>query len=122
MKLHRKKCVILLGIALLIFLVTVSSVLMACEPSIDIIIHNQTDETLQIYSSIGGDVFIGDALPQGEVVWTVERILPHYTITAKDMDGDVVYTIDFTRDDLKGKETYDVYFPPLEGEAESSDK
>jgi len=113
----------LVNIALImILLILMSGVLMACEHLIDITIHNQTDETLQKYSSISGDVFIGDALSQGEVVWTVERILPYYTITVKDMDGEVVYTAEFTRDDLKGKKTYDVYFPPLEGEAESNEK
>jgi len=109
-------------VIILIFLLLTGSILMACEPLIDISIHNETDETLQIYIGVGGDVFIGDALPQGEVVWSVVRILPHYTITAKDMDGNVLYTANFTRDDLRGKKTYDVYFPPLEGEVESSDK
>ncbi len=105
---------------IMILLILTVSMLMACEPGIDIRIHNQTDETLQIF--IDGEVFIGDAIPGGEVVWGVARIFPHYTITAKDIDGEIVYTADFTRDDLKGKKTYDVYFPPLEDEAESSDK
>ncbi len=104
---------------LLIFLVAISSVFMACEPLIDIRIHNQTDETLQIF--IDSEVFIGNALPGGEVVWEIERIQPTYNITAKDMDGNALFTANFTRDDLKGKKTYDVYFPPLEDEAESSD-
>jgi hypothetical protein len=96
-----------------VFLLLISSGLTACEPSIDITIRNQTNETLQIYIGVGGDVFIGEALPGGEVVWSIERIQPHYTITVRDMDGDVLYTANFTRDDLNGKKTYDVYFPPL---------
>ena len=99
--------------SLLIFLVAVSSVFMACEPIIDISIHNQTDETLKIFT---GDTLIGNALPGGEIVWEIARIFLHYNVTAKDMDGNVLFTANFTRDDLKGKKTYDVYFPPLEGE------
>ncbi len=103
---------------LLIFLVTVSSVFMACEPGINIRVHNQTAQTLKIFT---GDTFIEDVLPGGEIDWEVVSILPKYTITAKDMDGNVLYTANYTRDDFKGKKTYDVYFPPLEDEGESSD-
>ena len=74
---------------------------MACESLIDITIHNQTDETLKIF--INSEVFLANALPGGEVVWEIERIQPRYNVTAKDMDGNTLYTADFTRDDLKGK-------------------
>ena len=104
---------------LLILLVTVSSVLMACNAMIDIRIHNQTAQTLKIFR---GGTFIEDILPGEEIVWEIASIYPNYRITAKDMDGKVLYTANYTRDDFKGKKTYDVYFPPLEDEAESSDK
>ena len=101
---------------LLFFLVTVSFIFMACEPMIDIGIHNRTDETLQIF--IDDEVCIGEAPPGGEVVWKIERIFPKYTITAKDMAGNVLYTANYTRDDFKGKKTFDVYFATLEDESE----
>ena len=41
------------------------------EPSIDIMIHNETDETLKIF--IDGEIYIGTAMPGGEVVWDVGR-------------------------------------------------
>ena len=84
-----------------VLLLLTSSLLMACESLIDITIHNQTDETLQIF--IYSEVFLANALPGGEVVWEIERIQPRYNVTAKDMDGNTLYTADFTRDDLKGK-------------------
>jgi len=104
---------------LLFFSVTVSFILMACEPGIDIRIHNGTDETLQIF--IDDEVCIGEAPPGGEVVREIERIQPKYTFIAKDIDGNVLYTANYTRADFKGKKTFDVYFPPLEDESENSD-
>ena len=111
---------------LVILLVASSFAIVACniriipyEPAINIRIHNQTDEALQIF--IDGEVYIGRASPGGEVVWEIERNQPNYKITAKDMDGNTVYVVTWTRNDLKGKYTYDVYFPPKETETESSD-
>jgi len=100
---------------LLFFLVTVSFILMACNAMIDIRIHNQTDQTLKIYT---GDAIIGNAFPGERIVWEIENFQPKYNIIAKDIDGNVLYTANYTRDDFKGKKTFDVYFPPLEDESE----
>ena len=98
---------------LLIFLVTLSFAIGACflplEPTLDITVHNQTDGTLQIFF---GDAFIDDAVPGGEATIKTAGIFSKYKIIAKDMDENVVYSTTFTQDDLKGKKTYDVYFPP----------
>ena len=104
---------------LLIFLVTASSVLMACEPTLYITVHNQTDETIQIF--FDGETFIDKAIPGGEVKFKTAGIFSHYNVTAKDLDGNVVYSANFTRDDVKGKKTHDVYFPPKETKTENSD-
>jgi len=80
------------------------------EPAIAIKIHNQTDEELKIF--IDGEVFLGRVFPGGDVVWEIERIHPHYKITAKDKDGNTIYIATLTGEDVVDKETYDVYFPP----------
>ncbi|MFC2070557.1 hypothetical protein ACFLTB_05260 [Chloroflexota bacterium] len=88
------------------------------EPEVDIRIHNQTNETLEIFDI---DYYITRIEPGGVEVWETAGIFPDYTITAKDMDGNTVYEITWTNDDMKGKEMYDVYLPPSENGAESSD-
>lgn len=104
---------------LLIFLLTISFAPVACtgsctilpiHPLIEISVHNQTDETLQIF--FDGETFIGEALPGEEIKFETGAIFPDYEIVARDMDGNTVYVVAWTRDDLKGKETYDVYLPP----------
>jgi len=104
---------------LLIFMVALSFALMACEPTLYITVHNQTDETLQIF--LDGETFIDKAIPGGEVKFKTAGIFSHYNVTAKGIDGNLLYTANFTRDDLKGKKTYDVYFPPMETDTENSD-
>ncbi len=94
-----------------ILLLTIYSIIMvSCEPTIDIRIHNLTDKKLEIF--IDGEVSLGTAIPGGIVVWEIETIYPYYEITAKDMDGNEVYVVGWGRGDLSGKETYDVYLPP----------
>ena len=103
-----------------ILFTTLSFALMACEPMLYITVHNQTDNTLQIFH--GGEVFVGEAVPKGEITYQTDGIYSHYTVTAKDLDGNVVYSANFTRDDIVNKNyKYDVYFPPKETETESSD-
>lgn len=108
---------------LLIFLLALSFALVACpfpfEPAITIRVHNQTDKTLQIF--YWDETFIDNAVPGGEVKFEVDAILSKYKIIAKDMDGNVVYSVNFTGDDIKGKKTYDVYFPPKGKGVEHSD-
>ena len=103
---------------LLIFLLALSFAIVACEPLITIRIHNQTDEILEIF--IDGEVSIGMALPGDEVVWNTSGIFPDYTITAKDLDGNTAYILTWTRADMKGKDKYDVYLPPLRKGIENS--
>lgn len=108
---------------LLIVLATISFVFGACfvayHPLLTIQIHNQTSQTLKIF--IDGEVLLGDAAPGGEVIWRIEGIHPIYKITAQDMAGNVVFSTRFTRDDLKGKKTYQVIIPPMEKETGQSD-
>ncbi|MBI4188784.1 MAG: hypothetical protein HY529_06225 [Chloroflexi bacterium] len=94
---------------LLLFLVILSLALVACEPMLTIRVHNQTDETFQIFFF---DKLIGKAASRGEVIFEQIGILPKYKIVAKDINGNIVYTANFTRRDVSGKKTYDVYFPP----------
>jgi len=108
--------------ALFILLVILSFALGACWglPTLHITVHNQTDETLQIFNR--GELFIGAVVPGGEVKFETGAIYPHYSITAKDVDGNTVYTANFTQDDIAKKNyKYDVYFPAKVAETENSD-
>ena len=103
-----------------IFFVTLSFTLGACflpwEPMVHITVNNQTDQTLQVFNA---DVFIGKADPGGEVKYDL-GIYSYYTVVAKDMEGNVVYTTNFTRRDISGKKTYTVVIPPTAKGAEQS--
>ncbi|MFC1989287.1 hypothetical protein ACFLVW_01790 [Chloroflexota bacterium] len=104
----------------LVLLLVIGIFASGCEPMLYITVHNQTDKTLQIF--FDGETFIDNAAPREEVTSKIDGIYPKYKIVAKDMDGNVVYSVTFTQDDLKGKNyKYDVYFPPKETETESSD-
>lgn len=103
---------------LLICLVAISLTIGACscflpmEPGLTIRVHNQTDKMLKIYD---GDSYVGDIAPQGELKYFITAF-PPYKVTAKDAEGNVVYSANFTQKDLvKGRGLgyeYDVYFPP----------
>lgn len=96
-------------VSAVIFLVTLAFALEACEPLITFRVQNQTHETLKVYRD---DLFLGEAIAGGEVKFEIEVIYPTYNIIAKDMDGNVVYTANFTRKDISGKRTYRVVIPP----------
>jgi len=101
----------IVNIWILILLLTIYSLtVVSCEPTINIRIHNLTDEKLEIF--IDGEVYLDQAMPGEYVVWEIGIIYPYYEITAKDMDGNEVYVVGWGRGDLRGKETYDVYLPP----------
>ena len=112
----------------LMFLAALSFVFGACglkgciqigTPAITVIVHNQTSETLQIF--LDDEVFVGEAIPGGELKFRTHGVSADYIITAKDVDGNRVYETGFTYDALKSERSYDVYFPPKETETESSD-
>ena len=84
--------------------------LTACEPLVTIRVENDTDEMLRIFND---DVFVDDASPQGEVRYQTEVIYPRYITVAEDMEGNIVFKAEFTRDDVSGKETYKVTLPPM---------
>lgn len=93
---------------LLIFVVTVSLTLVACRELVIIRIHNQTDETLQIFTD---DAFIGEAVGGGQLKWKIEYYHPTYKIIAKDTDGNTVYAKTFTREELI-RNKWRVVIPP----------
>ena len=84
---------------------------LSCEPMmVTIHIENQTSESLQIYYQ--DELFLGTAEPGGEVKWKYDAYYPTYDISARDIAGNVVYSANFTREDLSGKKTYRVVIPP----------
>ena len=103
---------------LMIFLVTFFFGLGACEPMLTIRVHNQTDKTLKIFF---GDAFIDYAAPEQEVKIRTLGIFPGYEIIAKDVEENVVYTANFTREDISGKKTYRVTIPPTAKSIKQSD-
>ena len=103
---------------ILTFLLTLTLALGTCgltgcidygTPIITIIVHNQTDETLQIF--LDGEVFVGEAVPGGEMQFKTVGVSGDYIITAKDIEGNRVYDTGFTYVG-RSKRTYHVYFPP----------
>ena len=94
---------------LVLALVTLSAVISACEPLITIRVQNQTNQSIQIFND---DVFIDTAVPGGEVKYDLPAIFPDYIVVAKDAEGNVVYTANFTRRDISGKKIYSVVIPP----------
>jgi len=84
-------------------------ILAACEPGITIHVLNQTDKTIQIFN---GDVLIAKTVSGEEIKFDLLGPLSdHYTIVAKDLEGNVVYTTNFTRRDISGKKSYRVVIP-----------
>jgi hypothetical protein len=79
----------------------------ACEPLITIRVQNQTDMVLQIYQGFTGDeIRIGSATPNGEVNFKIETIYQDYRISAKDENGNMVFSTRFRSSDLSGKKEY----------------
>ena len=94
----------------LIFFMTLPLAFGACEPSLTIIVSNQTNEPLRIYH--GGEVFVGEAIPGGEVTYKTWGNLSQYNVQAKDNDRNTVYSVNFTSDDVKGKRMHRIVVPP----------
>jgi hypothetical protein len=86
-----------------------SSCFFPADPALTIRVSNQTDQTLRIFAE--GEVFVGEAASGGEVKYQTDAIFPHYSVVAKDMQGDTVYTANFTKEDIGGKRTYRVVIP-----------
>ena len=110
-------CISKIGTALFL-LAGLILILAACEPGATIHVLNQTDETLQIFD---GNVFIATTVSGEEKKFDLLGPLSdHYTVVAKDLEGNVVYTTNFTRRDLSGKKTYTVVIPPTARPVEPS--
>ncbi|MFC1920430.1 hypothetical protein ACFLYQ_01745 [Chloroflexota bacterium] len=117
-----------------VFLLLLSLFLSACilvgcdfntyEPERGIRIQNNTNEVLEIFLdgefNVDDEVYLGRVSPQDEVFWVTEALFLYDKVTAKDMDGNIVYVVTWTRDDTAGKETYDVYLPSEENEPEKT--
>lgn len=111
-----KRNFILLCLVLLLLL-AVPFFMSACEPSITIRVQNQTDKALEIFND---DVLIGIAVPGGEVKYELAVIFSHYVVIARDMDGNLVYSKVFTREDMV-RNKWRVVIPPTAKNIEQSD-
>jgi hypothetical protein len=79
----------------------------ACEPLIIIRVQNQTDKQLQIYYGfVGDELLLGNAPLGGEVQHRTETIYQDYRISAKDENGNLVFSTRFRSSDLSGKKEY----------------
>ncbi len=110
-----------IGIILISLLVPVFTII-ACSqedysgeyvPGIDIKVHNQTDETLQIFIWEGEEYLKGTVNPGKVLVFGRIRDLPWSQLIAKDMDGNEIYSVIWHPSDYDDNKTYyDVYLPP----------
>ncbi|MFC2014823.1 hypothetical protein ACFLUP_02395 [Chloroflexota bacterium] len=82
------------------------------------IIQNQTTETLQIY---GDNLFQGKAIPGDVVKFETLTSYSETSIIAKNLNGEKVFEINLTPDDLHGKSQYRVVIPPDVKPSEPSD-
>ena len=79
------------------FAMSFSLALGACEPTVKIIIRNDTDQTLEIFT---GNTFINSASPGKEVNWEIGIIYPDYDIRASDAEGNLVYAKTITKEEM----------------------
>ena len=100
---RRRMRIMLLLFAIISFIL----VLGACEPLIDIRVQNKTDTALQIYQGFAGDeILMSSAAPNGEIKFKTESRYSEYQISAKDENGNLVFSTRFTNWDLQGKKEY----------------
>ncbi len=108
MKYERNKALLLLSfIAVAALLLTA----IACEPAAPIKIKNDTDQILTIFIY---DQRIGDVKPGEEIINKVVTIVhSDYLIEAKDVQGNIVYSKEFSYKELE-KTDWKLVIPPLE--------
>lgn len=92
----------------ILLLVGLSLALFACEPIVTIVVYNNTNDPVQIFDD--GET-IGTVVPGGEIRYSVESRYSDYSVIAKDTSGKVVFTHNFTRNDLQRKKTYPIIIP-----------
>lgn len=85
------------------------STALACEPSITFKVVNKTQMNLGIYYT---GVFEGTVSPSKILYFEQFANYPVFSITAKDANGNVFYSANFTRNDVKGKKTFEILIPP----------
>ena len=111
-----KSYIHLIKIKLLLIFIVIALTLIACS-LVTLRVHNETDKTLQIFRN---GVFIGQTAPGGEATSEIERYYSHYEIIAKDLDGNIIYSKTFVREEIE-EIGFRVVIPPKEIKTESSD-
>jgi hypothetical protein len=107
---HRRyHFVITVNVALILLLVA-----WACEPAVRIRIQNQTDQVLSIF--IGGYSGIGDSIgnvaPGAEIRSGGVLMYDPFRIEAKNAQGEVVYSKQFSFEELNRKMNWTVIIKP----------
>ena len=74
-----------------------SSLLVACEPSHNVIIKNETKTDLVIFV---GQTRIAELRPGEQVIRQFSAPVPKWLITAKDQYGKIIYSREWTPNDL----------------------
>lgn len=90
----------------------------ACEPRAPIQVENKTDQTLAIFVRFGTvdkSYHLGDVTPGAEISNKNAPIMISnvYYIEAKNHQGELVYTREFSYDELKAAD-WKVVIPPLQ--------
>jgi hypothetical protein len=109
----------LLRAALIITVFFSSSCFFPGDPVLTIQISNQTEQTLEVCNE--GESFVGKVASAGEIKFQIDAIFLHYSVVAKDMQGNIVYTANFTKEGIAGKRTYRIVIPGSGNGNEKSD-
>lgn len=94
---YRRKSVIV-GLSLILILVVVSLGSLSCEPAFNLVIENQTTQTLTIYLNGGS---FGTAEPGGQIIIKSSSATGKYSIIAKSAQGETVFSKTFTVEQMQ---------------------
>ena len=108
---------LLLIISLLLVLLTVLPLAVACEPSAPLRVQNRTDLTLSIsVNHTTGNYYMGD-VTSGEEIKNSHPLIGRFgafPIEARDAQGNLVYSNEYTLRQLEEELHWKVVIPPLE--------
>jgi hypothetical protein len=118
---RQKRFIVWLGLLLMLMVISASSVACWGSPLFDLMIENQTGQTLTVF--IDG-LRIGEVGPGGQITrkntpWDIGE----YLIEAKNAQGEVIFDETLTRSDMQridNKRIYKATIPPLTKAPESS--
>jgi len=112
---HRRVVIVCLSLVLMLMVVSASS--MACEFLYDVVIVNQTSQTLTVYVD---DVLLGTVVPSENITATdLPSNAGPLSIVAKSAQGETVFSKTLSRQQMESigrtRPVYKVVIPPQQG-------